>query len=137
MEAMATQFFNLEIMEKALPIVFMGLRQTILLCLVVIPLGLAGGLLFALLSRSRILGVRWAAAIIALRQARNFTSVRRTRRIASNGSSSAGRATWARISTVTVKVAATMRCLRYSSLCSSAQPAAPPALTNCSRRLSA
>jgi len=50
MEALAQQFFNLDIMTKALPLVLTGLKQTILLCLVVIPLGLAGGLAFALLS---------------------------------------------------------------------------------------
>jgi len=50
MEALAQQFFNLDIMAKALPLVLTGLKQTILLCLVVIPLGLAGGLAFALLS---------------------------------------------------------------------------------------
>jgi polar amino acid transport system permease protein len=50
MEALLQQFFNFEIMLKALPLVLAGLRQTALICLVVIPLGLAGGLLFALLS---------------------------------------------------------------------------------------
>ena len=49
MEALVQQFFNLAIMERALPLVLMGLKQTILLCLLVIPLGLAGGLAFALL----------------------------------------------------------------------------------------
>jgi polar amino acid transport system permease protein len=47
------QFFNLAIMERALPLVLAGLRQTIILCLIVIPLGLAGGLTFALVSLSR------------------------------------------------------------------------------------
>jgi polar amino acid transport system permease protein len=41
----------------------MGLRQTVILCLVVIPLGLAGGLIFALLSRSSIRPVRWTAVV--------------------------------------------------------------------------
>ena len=44
MEAIIQQFFNLAIMERALPLLLMGLRQTVLLCLMVIPLGLAGGL---------------------------------------------------------------------------------------------
>jgi polar amino acid transport system permease protein len=41
----------------------MGLRQTVILCLIVIPLGLAGGLSVALLSRSSLRPVRWATAI--------------------------------------------------------------------------
>jgi polar amino acid transport system permease protein len=63
MEALGQQFFNLAIMEKALPLLLMGLRQTLILCLMVIPLGLAGGLLFALLSRSSLRPVRWAAVV--------------------------------------------------------------------------
>src|SRR5438874_7429713 len=60
MEALLQQFFNIEIMAKALPLVLAGLRQTLLLCLVVIPLGLAGGLLFALGSLTRARALRWA-----------------------------------------------------------------------------
>ncbi len=63
MEAIAAQFFNLDIMAAALPIVLTGLQQTIFLCLVVIPLGLSGGLGFALLARSRMQSVRWAAVV--------------------------------------------------------------------------
>ena len=63
MEALAQQFFNLAIMERALPLVLMGLKQTIILCLLVIPLGLAGGLAFALLSLARSRLVRWAAVV--------------------------------------------------------------------------
>jgi polar amino acid transport system permease protein len=63
MQAIAAQFFNLDIMAAALPIVLTGLQQTIVLCLVVIPLGLSGGLGFALLARSRMHLVRWAAVI--------------------------------------------------------------------------
>jgi polar amino acid transport system permease protein len=63
MEALVQQFFNLAIMERALPLVLMGLKQTILLCLLVIPLGLAGGLAFALLSLARSRPVRWAAIV--------------------------------------------------------------------------
>jgi polar amino acid transport system permease protein len=59
MEALLHQFFNLEIMAKALPLVLAGLRQTIVLCLIVIPLGLAGGLLFALASLAPSRTVRW------------------------------------------------------------------------------
>jgi len=61
MELIAQQFFNLAIMERALPLVLAGLKQTIILCLVVIPLGLAGGLAFALISLTRTRAVRWPA----------------------------------------------------------------------------
>jgi polar amino acid transport system permease protein len=60
MEALVHQFFNLAIMERSLPLVLGGLRQTIILCLIVVPLGLAGGLAFALLSRSRLRPLRFA-----------------------------------------------------------------------------
>src|SRR5271165_7553591 len=63
MEAIGQQFFNLAIMERALPLLLTGLRLTVVLCLTVIPLGLAGGLAFALLSRASIRPVRWAAVI--------------------------------------------------------------------------
>ncbi|HEY1362577.1 MAG TPA: amino acid ABC transporter permease [Xanthobacteraceae bacterium] len=63
MGSIVEQFFNLAIMQQALPLVLMGLRQTILLCLLVVPIGLSGGLGFALLSRSRLRAVRWAAVV--------------------------------------------------------------------------
>src|ERR1700704_5010132 len=50
MDAFIQQFFNLDIMGRALPLVLQGLQQTVLLCLIVIPLGLVGGLAFALVS---------------------------------------------------------------------------------------
>src|SRR5262245_66629196 len=61
METIVQQFFNLAIMERALPLVLAGLEQTIVICLIVIPLGLAGGLAFAIISLSRLRSVRWAA----------------------------------------------------------------------------
>jgi polar amino acid transport system permease protein len=61
MDALVQQFFNLAIMERALPLVLMGLKQTVILCLVVIPLGLAGGLAFALISLARPRALRWIA----------------------------------------------------------------------------
>jgi polar amino acid transport system permease protein len=63
MDALAEQFFNLAIMERGLPLVLMGLKQTALLCLMVIPLGIAGGLAFALLSLARSRAIRWAAIV--------------------------------------------------------------------------
>ena len=61
MDAFVQQFFNLAIMQQALPLILQGLQQTILICLIVIPLGLAGGLAFALTSLSRFRAVRWTA----------------------------------------------------------------------------
>ena len=61
MEAIAQQFFNIAIMQRALPLLLMGLQQTLVLCLLVVPLGLVGGLSFALLSRAWLRPVRWAA----------------------------------------------------------------------------
>ena len=61
MDALIQQFFNLDIMSRALPLILQGLQQTLLLCLIVIPLGLLGGLIFALASLSRSRTVRWTA----------------------------------------------------------------------------
>ena len=61
MEAIVQQFFNLAIMQQALPLILAGLRQTIIICLIVIPLGLAGGLAVALTSLSRFRAARWGA----------------------------------------------------------------------------
>ena len=61
MEAIVQQFFNIAIMEQAFPLILSGLKQTIIICLIVIPLGLAGGLTFAVISLSRSRTVRWAA----------------------------------------------------------------------------
>jgi polar amino acid transport system permease protein len=63
MDALLQQFFNVEIMAKALPLVLGGVRMTILLCLIVIPLGLAGGLIFALASLSPSRTVRWGMIV--------------------------------------------------------------------------
>ena len=60
MEVIVQSFFNLEIMRQALPLLLRGLGTTALLCLAVIPLGLAGGLIVALLARTRIRLLRFA-----------------------------------------------------------------------------
>jgi polar amino acid transport system permease protein len=57
MDLVIAQFFNMPIMASALPLVLRGLGMTLLVCAVVIPLGLIGGLLVALA-----MGVRLAAA---------------------------------------------------------------------------
>lgn len=52
MQNLLDQFFNLEIMAKALPLMLSGLWMTAKLCAAVIVLGLAGGLLVALANLS-------------------------------------------------------------------------------------
>jgi polar amino acid transport system permease protein len=61
MDTILQQFFNLGVMEQAFPLILGGLKQTLIICLVVVPLGLAGGLTVALISLSRRRTVRWAA----------------------------------------------------------------------------
>jgi polar amino acid transport system permease protein len=64
MDAIVQQFFNVGIMKQALPLILAGFRQTVIICLIVIPLGLAGGLIFALLSLSRPRLVRWTTIAV-------------------------------------------------------------------------
>jgi polar amino acid transport system permease protein len=59
MEEIVQSFFNREIAEAALPIVLAGLLNTILLSLLVVPLGLLGGLVLALIAQSKNPLVRW------------------------------------------------------------------------------
>lgn len=56
---MIQSFFNAEIAAAAMPIVLAGLLNTILLSLLVVPLGLLGGLILALLANIRHPLVRW------------------------------------------------------------------------------
>ena len=63
MEQIIQSFFNIEIVIAAFPILVRGFGVTILLCLVVIPLGLFGGLALALLSTVKIRVVRWLVVI--------------------------------------------------------------------------
>ncbi|MDA0276799.1 MAG: amino acid ABC transporter permease [Proteobacteria bacterium] len=53
MEALIRGFFNLEILAQAWPLLLSGAWMTLKLTLVVVPLGVAGGLLVALLSTAR------------------------------------------------------------------------------------
>src|SRR3712207_917490 len=55
----ALAFFSLDILRQAWPILLDGLVQTILLSLTVVPLGLLGGTMLALLSTVRHPLVRW------------------------------------------------------------------------------
>src|SRR5215208_7249536 len=56
---MLQTFFNLDILKAAWPILLAGLGNTVLLSLVVVPLGLLGGLVLALLASVRHPLVRW------------------------------------------------------------------------------
>ena len=60
MDALILNFFNIGILQQAWPYLLKGLGITVLLCLVVIPLGVAGGLLVALASRAPSRWIRWA-----------------------------------------------------------------------------
>jgi polar amino acid transport system permease protein len=64
MEAIIQQFFNLSIMGKALPLVLSGFWTTLLICVVVIPLGLTGGILVAAISLSHSAWLRRVTKIL-------------------------------------------------------------------------
>lgn len=59
MDALIQNFFNPAIMRAAAPLLLKGLGMTVVLCLVVVPAGIAGGLGVALLSTVRRAWVRW------------------------------------------------------------------------------
>jgi polar amino acid transport system permease protein len=59
MEEIIQSFFNGEIAAAALPIVLGGLLNTVLLSLMVVPLGFFGGLMLAVLAQVRSPLVRW------------------------------------------------------------------------------
>jgi polar amino acid transport system permease protein len=59
MEEIVQSFFNAEIAQAAMPIVLAGLLNTVLLSLLVVPLGLIGGLILALLAQVKHPIVRW------------------------------------------------------------------------------
>ncbi len=61
MEAFRSQFLDFGIMVQAWPILMSGLGMTALICVIVIPLGLAGGLATALASLSANRAIRWTA----------------------------------------------------------------------------
>ncbi len=64
MDVLLQQFFNLDIMVKALPLVLQGLKTTLLICLIVIPMGLIGGVLVALASRSTVCALRVVVTLL-------------------------------------------------------------------------
>jgi polar amino acid transport system permease protein len=59
MEEIVDSFFNVEIATSAMPIVIDGLLNTVLLSLMVVPLGFLGGLVLAVLAHSKSRAVRW------------------------------------------------------------------------------
>ncbi|MCU0889412.1 MAG: amino acid ABC transporter permease [Rubritepida sp.] len=63
MEALIHNFLNVGILAQAWPYLLAGFWMTVKLCLVVIPIGLAGGLAVALVARAPARLVRWAAVI--------------------------------------------------------------------------
>ncbi|MBL8588872.1 MAG: amino acid ABC transporter permease [Methylobacteriaceae bacterium] len=63
MEELARQFFNVEIMAKALPFMLRGLGMTAMLCAVLVPLGLIGGLGVALVATGRHRALRFIMAM--------------------------------------------------------------------------
>jgi polar amino acid transport system permease protein len=64
MDAILQQFFNFGIMQKVWPLLLRGLGTTAWLCVIVIPLGLAGGLFAALASGARNVFIRWPAVVL-------------------------------------------------------------------------
>ena len=59
MDAILQQFLNIEIMTRVWPLLLRGLGTTLLLCAIVVPLGLAGGLAVSLTQLSPHRWVRW------------------------------------------------------------------------------
>ena len=60
MNALLATFFNLHILGRVWPALLHGLETTLVLSVVIIPLGLAAGLLVALLQSAPQRGLRWA-----------------------------------------------------------------------------
>ena len=60
MDAIIQNFFNIPIMTEAFPFLMRGLGTTALLCLAVIPLGLIGGLVVALMMGTKNRVYKWA-----------------------------------------------------------------------------
>lgn len=63
MDQLIEQFFNIDIMRQAWPLMLRGLGMTLLLCGVIIPAGLVGGMLVAVCGISRIRALRYASIV--------------------------------------------------------------------------
>jgi polar amino acid transport system permease protein len=59
METLVNAFFNLGILTETAPFLWAGFKMSVLLTVVVVPLGIAGGLSVALLSQTRLKLLRW------------------------------------------------------------------------------
>jgi polar amino acid transport system permease protein len=59
MDTLVNAFFNLGILRETAPYLWAGFKMSVLLTAVVVPLGIAGGLAVALLSRVRTKALRW------------------------------------------------------------------------------
>ncbi|MFC0407564.1 amino acid ABC transporter permease [Roseomonas elaeocarpi] len=57
-------FFDFDIIRQALPILWAGLKQTVLLSLMAVPLGVLGGFLMAFGARARSRWLRWPAVAV-------------------------------------------------------------------------
>lgn len=62
MDLLVEQFLDVGVMAKAAPLVWRGFLTTLMLCAIVIPLGLLGGLAVALLGTARSAWIRWPVA---------------------------------------------------------------------------
>jgi polar amino acid transport system permease protein len=59
LEALINAFFNLGILRETAPYLWAGFKMSVLLTIVVVPLGIAGGLAVALLSQAKSRALRW------------------------------------------------------------------------------
>jgi polar amino acid transport system permease protein len=64
MEAILRQFFDIDIMVQAAPLILRGLGMTLLVCAAVVPLGLAGGLMVALAGSTHSRAVRFVLTLL-------------------------------------------------------------------------
>lgn len=61
METLVQEFFNVSVMARVAPLILHGLAETLFLCAILVPIGLAGGLGAMLLATSANRAVRGAA----------------------------------------------------------------------------
>lgn len=63
MDLLLAEFFNLEVMVRVWPMIWTGLKQTLLLCALLIPIGLVSGVLVMLAATARTRWLRWPALV--------------------------------------------------------------------------
>lgn len=64
MEMLIQEFFNFQIMAHVWPLILAGFYQTALLCAVLIPLGITGGIITMLLATSSHRAIRWPTIVM-------------------------------------------------------------------------